>query len=287
MKMTLPSFLCIGAQKAGTSWLFIQLRKHPDIWMPPIKELHFFDHLYVEQNRIWIKRHIRHGVLTALTKHLAEHQDKNIKSENMQLDWPYLKYLVDMTVHQPFTDAWYARCFNRPQAKKRLCGDITPEYSTIPEEGIEHIKKLIPNVKIFYIIRDPVERALSQIRMNIERRRVNPDESILLKICDEWDIDNRGDYMTYIPRWQKNIDEKNLLILPYGNMKKDGKSFMRQIEDFLGVFNFDGYDFITKIHETKKFTIPESVITKLTERYMPQREFIEKTFGQEFLLNTH
>lgn len=30
----LPDFICIGAQKAGTTWLYEQLRRHPDVWMP-------------------------------------------------------------------------------------------------------------------------------------------------------------------------------------------------------------------------------------------------------------
>src|SRR3954466_10680627 len=38
-----PDFLCIGAQKGGTGWLYEQLRFHPDFWMPPLKELHYFD----------------------------------------------------------------------------------------------------------------------------------------------------------------------------------------------------------------------------------------------------
>jgi hypothetical protein len=40
-----PDFLCVGAQKAGTSWLYRQLEPHPDFWMPPVKELHYFDQL--------------------------------------------------------------------------------------------------------------------------------------------------------------------------------------------------------------------------------------------------
>ena len=40
--MTLPSFLIIGAQKAGTSWFAEKLRQHPDVYMPA-RELHYFD----------------------------------------------------------------------------------------------------------------------------------------------------------------------------------------------------------------------------------------------------
>jgi hypothetical protein len=44
--MTLPSFLGIGAQRSGTSWLYEQLKNHPDIFMPERKEIHFFDKNY-------------------------------------------------------------------------------------------------------------------------------------------------------------------------------------------------------------------------------------------------
>ena len=43
MKKNLPTFLGIGAQKAGTTWLYKKLVQHPEIWIPPKKELHFFD----------------------------------------------------------------------------------------------------------------------------------------------------------------------------------------------------------------------------------------------------
>ena len=41
--LTFPDFLGIGAQKAGTSWLHANLRRHPQVYMPRRKELHYFD----------------------------------------------------------------------------------------------------------------------------------------------------------------------------------------------------------------------------------------------------
>jgi hypothetical protein len=41
--LTLPDFLGIGAQKAGTSWLWANLRCHPHLFLPPRKELHYFN----------------------------------------------------------------------------------------------------------------------------------------------------------------------------------------------------------------------------------------------------
>lgn len=39
-------FLGIGAQKAGTTWLYEKLRLHPDIAFPAGKEVHFWDQKY-------------------------------------------------------------------------------------------------------------------------------------------------------------------------------------------------------------------------------------------------
>jgi len=41
--MPLPNFICVGAQKAGTSTLFDVLKQSPDIYFPEKKEIHFFE----------------------------------------------------------------------------------------------------------------------------------------------------------------------------------------------------------------------------------------------------
>lgn len=41
--MGLPNFLVIGAQKAGTTWISKILEEHPQIFIPKIKEVNFFD----------------------------------------------------------------------------------------------------------------------------------------------------------------------------------------------------------------------------------------------------
>lgn len=43
-QMRLPTFLVIGANKAGTSTLYDHLRQHPKVFMPPVKEPHFFSY---------------------------------------------------------------------------------------------------------------------------------------------------------------------------------------------------------------------------------------------------
>jgi Sulfotransferase domain len=40
-----PTFICVGAGKAGTTWLWDMLRQHPDVYLPGAKELHWFNEI--------------------------------------------------------------------------------------------------------------------------------------------------------------------------------------------------------------------------------------------------
>jgi len=42
--MPAPTFLCIGAQKCGTTWLARAVKQHPQVSPGKKKELHFFNH---------------------------------------------------------------------------------------------------------------------------------------------------------------------------------------------------------------------------------------------------
>ena len=41
--MKLPDFLIIGAQKAGSTWIYDNLKQHPEVFLPEKVELLFFD----------------------------------------------------------------------------------------------------------------------------------------------------------------------------------------------------------------------------------------------------
>jgi hypothetical protein len=69
-----PDFLCIGAQKAGTRWLYDQVAAHPGAWLPPIKELHFFNRGVKRRDRREARRLLMHRGLQLLKRYsdLAE-----------------------------------------------------------------------------------------------------------------------------------------------------------------------------------------------------------------------
>jgi hypothetical protein len=58
----LPDFICVGAQKAGTTSLWRALKQHPDVHVPPSGEVHFFDTWrYDELGLKWYKERLNEG----------------------------------------------------------------------------------------------------------------------------------------------------------------------------------------------------------------------------------
>ena len=54
----LPNFLGIGAQRAGTTWLYNCLNEHPDVFVSSEKEIHFFSHKF-ERGVAWYEEYFQ------------------------------------------------------------------------------------------------------------------------------------------------------------------------------------------------------------------------------------
>lgn len=270
-----PDFLGIGAQKAGTTWLSQMLGQHPGIWTPPFKEVQFFNHRFIEEHREWLPWHFNR------TK-------KNIRQSwadrGREMPDHLTDYLERLTRGEMFTNHWYKRVF-APAPAHTQAMDVTPEYSTLPDEGVDFIAKFLPKAKFVYIVRHPVDRAISQMRMNM--RRLNRTAATL----DDWmaEIDDpvlmdRGDYATYVPRWQARFGPDRLLILPFGQIAADPQGLLAGVEGFLGLGPHGHY----RGAEKKVFAsedgpmIPPEVRARLREKLEPQFAFLEAHFGAEF-----
>jgi len=136
-----PDFLVIGAQRAGTTWLHRVLRQHPSLWLPPVKELHYFDRLETKRTILDPKERRRVGLKQLLS-----------------LDPWLVSYWLRMR-----SDEWYARLFRGAKAKGLVAGEITPAYATLDETVLRRIKRLNDNIKLIFVMRDPVERAWSAV----------------------------------------------------------------------------------------------------------------------------
>jgi Sulfotransferase family len=206
-----PDFVCVGAQKAGTSWLYNQLKLHPDFWMPPVKELHYFGTLGRPKRRNF----------------------PPCRDERDQLFFERIRELSAL----PYLDLQsYARLF---EAKgSLLSGDITPAYSTLNDELIGRIASCFPNIKVIFLARDPVQRAWSQLSMGVRLGNIKP--------FDATDVDevirnllNPGVLLRSYPskivaRWRRYICPDLFRVFFFDDLKKNAAGLRRVILDFLG-----------------------------------------------------
>lgn len=143
-------FIVIGAQKAGTTSLFEYLKRHPQIFLPPGKEVHFFSH-DTERARGW-----------------HDYIKKNFAAADPAHMWGTVtpSYMVGGAYETSKTPT-----------------DISASYNerTVPSR----IRDRSPAVRLIAVLRDPVERAYSHYRMTsmngLERRSFDQAIEQLLK----------------------------------------------------------------------------------------------------------
>jgi hypothetical protein len=270
MVTNLPKFLCIGVQKAATSWLWVQLRSHPDVWMPPVKELHFFDHLFVPENRKWTGWHIKTHVGKAIKWHRENGKDKGL----------YFDYLQGLLAEDMFTETWYRRAYSLPAARSKTTGDITPEYCMIDRSGVEYVRSLLGDIKIIIMVRDPVDRSLSQIRMNAKNQKVDLGSASLeqwMALAKDPVIYTRARYSEFIPLWQDLLGKREILILQYNDVGRNPTALLKNVEAFLGLASGHYADATKKVYETsnKQTQVPALVMEHLVEQLSSQTRYFE------------
>lgn len=268
-----PDLVCIGAQKAGTSWLFEVLSERPDIWAPPLKELHFFDNKFIEECRGWAEWHIRKEVKLAKKKHLIYNADP---------DTSYIKYLDEILEPPMFNGTWYKKIYSRAPSNS-CCLDVTPEYSCLPEDGVKFVANFLKKTKFIYVIRNPLDRAISQLRMNIARKGIPSTKEEWISCAKLPVIHTRADYKTYIPRWEQHFGNDRLLFLPFSQIANNPLALLNQIESFAQLKPFMQYKKFNKIiHKTISPEIPNYIKQFLFEKMQDQDVFLQEHFGSEF-----
>jgi hypothetical protein len=192
----LPNLLIIGSAKSGTTSLHRYLGRHPEISMASPRES---------------------GRLL----------DNDVGGKEMRFFW-----------REDWRDRmdWYRSHFAEMTTPIR--GEATPAYSAHPfHSGVaERIHTTIPEVRLLYIVRDPIERIISQYsqqradgdRRSFEERMSeydNPDNSI---VCPSRYATQIEQYLTFFPMSQ-------LLVIDQQHLKHRRRSTLRRIFTFLGV----------------------------------------------------
>ena len=169
--MTKTFLLGVGAQKAGTTWLYRYLRSHPECAMGPIKEYAVFD--THERPELFSGR-IRNRF--ERLRHEAERRIRLAGSRRVHESPEDLLTLLD-TIAMSLDPGRYVAHFDHLLAARpgvRLVGDITPSYSLLEAGHFHRIRALLEaggyRVRVVFVMREPAARCLSAIRMGRRRQ---------------------------------------------------------------------------------------------------------------------
>ncbi|MGB1206899.1 MAG: sulfotransferase family protein [Chitinophagales bacterium] len=202
----MPDFLVVGAAKSGTSSLHYYLQAHPQIFMPKsVKETLFF-FLVNRPNHIDRQQH--------------PHAVDNLKD--------YIALFEEATDEQ-------------------VLGEATPHYLGYADECISNIKAQYPNyerVKIIIVLRNPVEKVISQYKMLRDRLGVEP-LSLSDALAAEEERRKNPKYVSsfnyvessrYAHQVKAYLDNfPNTKIFFYDDLKAKPRQFLTNILDFLEV----------------------------------------------------
>lgn len=198
-----PQFFIIGAQKAGTTWLWNMLKQHPGTSLPQIKEIHFFgaSELYANGPQ-WYQQFF--AGLDA---------SKLIGEASTTYFYDYVPYFHNV-------------------------GDDIQIDRSLP-----CIPELIQNtmgqdIKILIVLRDPVARALSAYRHYMRYGNDSPFWGLKRFATEKpkTRILEYGYYARYLAIWQRYFDPGNLKVLIFEeDIVKTPAKTVKDVYTFLGL----------------------------------------------------
>ena len=250
-----PDFMCIGAPRAATTWVHKRLSADPGIFLPKRKEVHFYDEPPTE-----------------------------VGTAKSELRWSESFYFdVERAAHL----RWYWHQYR--QAGNRLAGDITPLYSTLSVDRISCIRRQIPELKLIYILRNPIDRAWSGLRKSVWYQK---GESYLQDKDADWimqqvmrpEVLMRGNYPQAIENWETVFPKEQMLYLFFDDINADSNGSLDKIYDFLGKTRADVEKSTTgsrNVNAAPEKAIPDYVKRALCEHYAEQIRSLESRFGRD------
>jgi hypothetical protein len=223
-----PDLLCIGAMKAGTTWLHVNLGAHPGVWLSPLKEIRYLNVVHIPGAHRETDTAHRLALVTARLDRLRAHPGPPSAARRR------LIACLERMATPPFDDEWYRAIFGFRGAGQ-VAGDVSPQYAVLPEAGIRHALALNPALKVVALLREPAERALSHMAMHAGRE---PDAAALRRILTgpRWPLyAAQSDYAEWLGRWRDLLPPGALHVETMGRIRREPLAVLERLCRLLGL----------------------------------------------------
>ena len=249
----MPNFLVVGAQKAGTTALYQYLKQHPDVYMSPVKEPHFF---------------------------AFEGRDLDYRGPRDR------ETLGHMVVRD---EGAYRELFAGAGGEKAR-GEASAMYLYM-EEAVGGIGRHAPDAKLLAVLRNPVDRAYSSfLHMVRDGREPIPDFGRALaaeegRISGNWSpiwhYRRMGFYHEQVLRYREAFGPRNLRVFLYEDLEGDPGGVLRDIYEFIGVdpsfvpdvssrYNVSGVPKSKGLHALHRFLLRPNPVKAAFKPFFPK-----------------
>lgn len=193
---------------------------------------------------------------------------------------------------------WY-RSLMTPPDPGRVSMDFTPEYAILHEEQVAECKALNPSAKVIYILRDPLARAISALRMYIlwhlgsGYAEALPRGHVFDTLLADARLDLHGDYSRTLALWRRYYPD--MIVLNYEDFHTDRRaSVLRIMQDLsLPVDSLKGpaaaeFDAMLqqRVWVSEPFKLSREVVMTLHGMTWQTRREIQKEHGLHFVEGT-
>ena len=128
---------------------------------------------------------------------------------------------------------WYARHFDQTA---RCRGESSPNYAAFPQHmGVpERMAEVVPDAKLIYIVRDPLERIAAHYVHNFAKRREKGDLRQTL-LHPNTSYVARSRYFTQLQRFLEFYDRDRVLVIENCDLRDERAATLRRVFEFAGV----------------------------------------------------
>lgn len=223
---------------------------------------------------------------TSLHFYLAQHRDIFMPMKKQET------HFFDQDQNYRKGVEWYESCF-RDHRNERVIGQTSPLYLYL-EKVPDRIYRLLPEVKLMFVLRNPVDRAYSHYwhERKKGREKLTFEEAIEIEgdriNKDFWhnrhfSYLSRGKYAEQIERYLDYFSLSQMLFIMYDEFKKDSLKTVKKCFNFLEVSPDERIDVSQKYNQTiigNYIFLRRFIINRYTLN-TPLKDFFVKLDGKQ------
>jgi len=256
--------LGVGAHKSGTTWLYYYLDNHPEVYMSPVKEMHFFGNSDTKEG--W--------PINAFRKKLAERR-KRARASGKSNEGQFAALRARIRMKGDLSA--YRRFFRKRVKDQPVFGEITPAYSALPLPELRLIRRQFPNARIIFLMRNPVDRLWSHMRFSEEFDTIEDLEERIDTILQRRIYSERSNYKRTIQNLRQVFEPEQLHFAFYEDLFTDAA--VASLCQFLEISNMPA-NFERKLNVSIKLPLSPLIRPKAVAALREQYDFVQDQFGE-------